>query len=117
MASVAIVLSLSSIGLLFAEKDGIFFSDVSPEFMKFNQLANDANGNAVGWTPNGQQTIFQIKDSDVEGNSIVIITLPQGAVPGTTCTVDQIVPVTSFRVSCNVAPVNSGVLNYIIIIV
>lgn len=99
-----------------AEKK-ILFTDVSPKFMKYNQLLNDAKGNAAGWTPNGQQTVFQVEDSDVAGNSIVIITLPQGAVSGTICAVGQIIPLTSFRVSCNIAPVETAVLNYIVLIV
>lgn len=99
-----------------AEKK-ILFTDVSPKFIKYNQLLDDAKGNAAGWTPNGQQTVFQVEDSNVAGNSIVIITLPQGAVPGTICAVGQIIPLTSFRMSCNIAPVESAALNYVVIIV
>jgi hypothetical protein len=70
-------------------------------------LLDDANGNALGWNPDGMATAFNIL-APVDENSFVSIMLPR------TCSVAFGLDIGFFTFHCDTAPPENSKLNYLI---
>jgi len=91
-------------------------NDVSPAFMIRKTLKDDPAGNALGWNPNGVDTIFSIDDPDVTGS-------PDGTFvqaydqSGGRCRVTNALDgpeLPGFLVRCEIPASENGVLQYMI---
>lgn len=89
------------------------------------RIFDDANGNSIGWNPNGERKLFGILDDRFNvGTSIVLINTNNYVLPGVVCHVDyRVIGPTgpSFEVNCGngnpgaIAPEDGTYLDYLII--
>jgi len=89
-------------------------ADVSPSFMKFVQLLDDATGNAAGWNPGPGPENYVISETTTTSQSIVNLTIDNSG--NVNCEVTDLNPGISFEIWCGVSlPTDGAVLNYGII--
>ena len=87
-------------------------ADISPSFMKFVQLLDDAAGNAKGWNP-PDTGLFFIVDADIKSNSIVSISI-KSTDPNHFCGNAALFPESGgFDIACGVG--EGDILNYAVV--